>query len=152
MRFPIDTTQLAFTVTSPPMPARDFATKKAKVTDDGRPVMVVTLLAMDGTDSTKVKFNLAGEQHHLTPGLPVRVDGLAYGMAKDGEVRWWMADAVVPMVTGPVTAHHVAAPSVAASVATSTAGGNGDGAGASRGRNPVASRHGATPAESGGVA
>ncbi|MFI6919334.1 hypothetical protein ACIBIZ_05210 [Nonomuraea spiralis] len=146
MRFPIDTTQLAFTVTSPPMPAKDFATKKVKVTDDGRPVMVVTLLAMDGTDSTKVKFNLAGEQHHLTPGLPVRVDGLAYGMAKDGEVRWWMAEAVVPMVTGPVTAHHVAAPSVAASTA------GGEGTGAARGRNPVASRHGAAPAESGGVA
>ncbi|MEU8355639.1 hypothetical protein AB0C27_06440 [Nonomuraea sp. NPDC048882] len=97
MRFPIDTSQLAFTVTSPPMAAKDFATKKVKVTEDGQPVMVVKLLAMDGTDSTTIKFNMPGEQHHLTPGMPVRVEGLAYGMAKDGDVRWWTAAAVVPM-------------------------------------------------------
>ncbi|WP_327583376.1 hypothetical protein OHA25_47260 [Nonomuraea sp. NBC_00507] len=60
MRFPIDTSQLRFTVTSPPTAAKDFTTKKVRVTDDGRPVMVVNLLAMDGTDSTKIKFNLPG--------------------------------------------------------------------------------------------
>ncbi|MFI7449469.1 hypothetical protein ACIBQX_18375 [Nonomuraea sp. NPDC049714] len=97
MRFPIDTSQLGFTVTSPPMAAKDFSTKKVKVTEEGLPVMVVKLLAMDGSDSAMIKFNLAGEQHHLVPGMPVRVEGLAYGMAKDGEVRWWSATAVVPM-------------------------------------------------------
>ncbi|MEO3886221.1 hypothetical protein [Nonomuraea sp. B5E05] len=51
--------------TSPPTAAKDFATKKVKVTEDGQPVMVVRLLAMDGSDSTMIKFNLAGEQHHL---------------------------------------------------------------------------------------
>lgn len=67
------------------------------MTEDGRPVMVVKLLAMDGNDSTMIKFNLAGEQQHLVPGMPVRVEGLAYDMAKDGEVRWWSASAVVPI-------------------------------------------------------
>ncbi|MEU8244750.1 hypothetical protein [Nonomuraea sp. NPDC048916] len=97
MRFPIDTSQLGFTVTSPPMAAKDFATKKVKVTEDGQPVMVVKVLAMDGSDSTTIKFNLPGEQHHLVPGMAVRVEGLAYGMAKEGEVRWWSATAVVPL-------------------------------------------------------
>ncbi|MGP3920497.1 hypothetical protein [Nonomuraea sp. 10N515B] len=150
MRFPIDTSQLGFTVTSPPTAAKDFTTKKVRVTDDGRPVMVVNLLAMDGTDSTKIKFNLPGEQLHLTPGLPVRVEGLCYGMARDGEVRWWSADAVIPLNAGPVTAQHVSAPAVSASVPAP----NGEGAAATRGRNPHASatsaRHGAPAGEGGG--
>ncbi|MFI6742128.1 hypothetical protein ACIBI9_55270 [Nonomuraea sp. NPDC050451] len=134
MRFPIDTSQLGFTVASPPSPAKDFATKKVKVTEDGLPVMVVRLLAMDGSDSTMIKFNLAGEQHHLVPGLPVRVEGLAYGTAKDGDVRWWSATGVVPL-NG--SAGHVAA----APHGSPAAGEQGATAGA-RGRNPIgAARH-----------
>jgi hypothetical protein len=102
---------------------------------------------MDGNDSTKIKFNLPGEQNHLKPGQSVRVEGLAYGMARDGEVRWWSADAVIPLNAGPVTAQYVSAPSAPASVPAS----NGESpAGAARGRNPhAASRHGA-PGEGGG--
>ncbi|MGW6494477.1 hypothetical protein [Nonomuraea angiospora] len=134
MRFPIDTSQLGFTVASPPIPAKDFATKKVKVTEDGLPVMVVRLLAMDGSDSTMIKFNLAGEQHHLVPGLPVRVEGLAYGTAKDGDVRWWSATGVVPLNGG---AGHVAP----ASNGSPVAGEQGAAAG-TRGRNPIgAARH-----------
>ncbi|MGW4960337.1 hypothetical protein ACWEPL_24225 [Nonomuraea sp. NPDC004186] len=69
--------------------AKDFATKKVKVTEGGQPVMVVKLLAMDGNGSTMIKFNLEGAQHRLVPGMPVRVEGLAYGIAKDGGVRCW---------------------------------------------------------------
>ncbi|WP_219519762.1 hypothetical protein [Nonomuraea ceibae] len=54
------------------MAAKNFSTKK--VTEDGQPVMVVKLLAMHGNDSSLIKFNLPGEQHHLTPGMPVRVE------------------------------------------------------------------------------
>ncbi|MER6006934.1 hypothetical protein ABT120_50945 [Nonomuraea angiospora] len=141
MRFPIDTSGLGFTVTSPPTAAKDFATKKVKVTEDGQPVMVVKLLAMDGNDSTMIKFNLAGEQQHLVPGMPVRVEGLSYGMAKDGEVRWWSASAVVPINGASIAP---AAP------AASAAGESMTGA---RGRNPIgAARHSSASAagESGG--
>ncbi|MGP3965743.1 hypothetical protein ACTWPT_58350 [Nonomuraea sp. 3N208] len=87
MRFPVDTSQLGFTVTSPPSPAKDFTTKKVRVTEDGRPVMVVNLLAMDGNDSTKIKFNLPGEQNHLKPGQSVRVGAvLRHGQGRRGAV------------------------------------------------------------------
>ena len=145
MRFPIDTSRLAFTVTSPPIPARDFSTKKAKVTDDGKPVMVVNLLAMDGTDSTKIKFNLPGEQNHLMPGQPVRVEGLCYGMAKDGDVRWWLADAVVPL--------GAAAGQLSVSGAVAAAADGGAPAAVRSGRNPLAaaSRHGGAAVAGGEV-
>lgn len=96
MQFPIDTSGLAFTVAAPPAPARDFATKKAKVTDDGEPVMVVTVLAMDGTDSMKIKFSVVGAVP-LAQGQPVRIVGLCFATAKEGEMRWWQAQAVEPV-------------------------------------------------------
>ncbi|MEU6713801.1 hypothetical protein ABZ897_20195 [Nonomuraea sp. NPDC046802] len=141
MRFPIDTSKLGFTVTSPPTPAKDFATKKVKVTDDGQPVMVVKLLAMDGADSTMIKFNLAGEQHHLVPGMPVRVEGLAYGTAKDGEVRWWSATAVVP-VNGNAAQVPATPRGSAGGEQAATAG--------ARGRNPIGSARHSAAGESGG--
>ncbi|NUW33652.1 hypothetical protein HTZ77_19755 [Nonomuraea sp. SMC257] len=111
------------------------------MTEDGQPVMVVNLLAMDGTDSTKIKFNLPGEQRHLVPGQPVRVEGLCYGMAKDGDVRWWSASAVVPLTAAPAQA----VPAPPAPSGADTAGGT-------RGRNPLASaRHSSpVPGEPGG--
>ncbi|MFI6637435.1 hypothetical protein ACIBI7_51870 [Nonomuraea fuscirosea] len=148
MRFPIDTGRLAFTVTAPPNAAKDFATKKAKVTDDGQPIMVVTLLAMDGADSAKIKFNLPGEQSHLVPGLPVRVEGLCFNTAKEGEVRWWSAAAV--------TGLHASAPAHAPASVPASVGEAGSGG--TRGRSPHASaghastRHGgqASPLTAGG--
>ncbi|MEV4837033.1 hypothetical protein AB0K05_21065 [Nonomuraea sp. NPDC049486] len=151
MRFPIDAGRLAFTVTAPPNAAKDFTTKKAKVTDDGQPIMVVTLLAMDGADSAKIKFNLPGEQSHLVPGLPVRVEGLCFNTAKEGEVRWWSAAAVTGV---HASAAANAAPSRPASMA-------GEGAAGGTRRTPHASapsasassasaRHGGSPMATGG--
>ncbi|MEV6036231.1 hypothetical protein AB0L65_34100 [Nonomuraea sp. NPDC052116] len=95
--------------------------------ENGQPVMVVKLLAMDGNDSTMIKFNLEGVQHRLVPGMPVRVEGLAYDMAKDGGVRCWSATAVVPI-------NGAAAALVASAAGESMAG--------TRGRNPLgAARH-----------
>ncbi|MGW0481178.1 hypothetical protein [Nonomuraea sp. NPDC003214] len=136
MRFPIDTSQLAFVVTGPPMAAKDFSTKKVKVTEDGQPVMVVKLLAMDGNDSSLIKFNIPGEQHHLTPGMPVRVEGLTYGTAKDGEVRWWSATAVVPLhaATAPAGRNpHASTPAPSASAPAATGARHSGRAGAGEG-------------------
>lgn len=101
MQFPIDTSGLAFMVAAPPAPARDFSTKKAKVTEDGEPVMQVTVLAMDGTDSMKIKFTVVG-QVDVRQGQPIRIHGLRMGSAREGEIRWWQADRIEPLGGFPV--------------------------------------------------
>ncbi|MEV5414442.1 hypothetical protein AB0K60_37100 [Thermopolyspora sp. NPDC052614] len=146
MQFPIDTSGLAFTVAAPPTPARDFATKKAKVTDDGEPVMQVTVLAMDGTDSMKIKFTVVGAVQ-LAQGQPVQISGLCFATAKEGEMRWWQARAVEPIGYGPGAFPAESADSAGVMEQSEPPGGGR----ARAGRNPHAPvRHGAPPASPGG--
>lgn len=45
------------------------------MTEDGQPVMVVKLLAMDGTDSTTIKFNLPGSVDEQQATDQIRAQG-----------------------------------------------------------------------------
>lgn len=106
MRFPIDSTRLAFVVADAPEQARDFKTKQPKTTPEGAPVFVVSLLAMDGKDSAPVRVRVAGDPG-VVQGQPVQVAGLVLNKSSGAsDMSWWTADAVQPMAPAPSPGGH----------------------------------------------
>lgn len=101
MRFPIDSSRLAFVVADAPEQARDFKTKQPKNTPEGLPVFVVSLLAMDGKDSAPVRVRIAGDPN-LGQGQPVRAVGLVLNKASGAsDMTWWTAEAIEALAPPP---------------------------------------------------
>jgi hypothetical protein len=101
LRFPIDATRLAFVVADAPAQARDFKTKQPKTAPEGLPVFVVSLLAMDGTDSAPVRVRIVGDPK-LAQGQPVRVMGLTLNRSSGAsDMSWWTAEGIEALAPPP---------------------------------------------------
>jgi hypothetical protein len=88
-------------VADAPAQARDFKTKQPKTTPEGLPVFVVSLLAMDGTDSAPVRVRIAGDPN-LGQGQPVRVVGLTLNRSSgSSDMTWWTAEGIEALAPPP---------------------------------------------------
>jgi hypothetical protein len=78
MRFPIDTSEMAFQVVSRPEPLRDPTSGRARTTREGVPLFMVQLLtSWQGTVGT-IAVEVAREPSaDIRPGVIVHVIGLA---------------------------------------------------------------------------
>ncbi|MEU1734737.1 hypothetical protein [Streptosporangium sp. NPDC020145] len=96
MKFPIDTSSILFAIAIPGVVVTDFRTKEIRKNADGDVLHAVHLMAMDGVDSYLIKISLPYDPQ-LPAGQLVAVKGLAYQLAKAGEMRWWSAESVEPI-------------------------------------------------------
>ncbi|MFC3985389.1 hypothetical protein [Streptosporangium jomthongense] len=96
MKFPIDTSSILFAIAIPGVVVTDFRTKEIRKNADGHILHAVHLMAMDGVDSYLIKISLPYDPQ-LPAGQLVTVKGLAYQLAKAGEMRWWSAESVEPI-------------------------------------------------------
>jgi hypothetical protein len=77
VRLRLDTSEMSFQVTRAAEARMDFGKDVQKVDrDTGRPQWVVELLAQDPERGEVIRITVAGDQPKVTPGQPVRIDGL----------------------------------------------------------------------------
>lgn len=76
MKLRVDTSGTTFLCAGPPEPVVDFDSKAPRITEDGRPLFSVSLVALseDGAEVFAVK--VAGEPKGIVQGSGVKVSGL----------------------------------------------------------------------------
>ncbi|MBB6170724.1 hypothetical protein HNR23_000784 [Nocardiopsis mwathae] len=75
MRFPIDLSAVRVRVATPPEDDRDFETQQVKQNKDGRPMVRVSLMVLDGTEADVIRVRAPGPLE-LAPDDLVQVAGL----------------------------------------------------------------------------
>lgn len=76
MRIPVDTKSITFLAAGVPEPAVDFDSRQPRVGEDGRPLYVVSLVALDSEGAQVIPVKVAGEPKGITQGTSVTVTNL----------------------------------------------------------------------------
>lgn len=106
MELPIDGQKLAFVISEPASPRRDFETGAQRIDKaSGRGIWDVVLLAGDGAQSMPIKVKMFED----VPGqqmTPVKVDGLMFvrlEMRDGAKIEYFTAERITPMTAGPAS-------------------------------------------------
>ena len=76
MRLPIDTHSLTFFAVGVPEAVVDFDSKQPRNDADGRPLFSVGVVALVPEGAELLSVKVPGQPRGITPGVPVKVNGL----------------------------------------------------------------------------
>lgn len=76
MRIPVDTKSITFLAASAPERAVDYDSRQPKVEEDGRPLFVVSLVALDSEGAQVIPVKVPGEPKGIAQGTSVTVTNL----------------------------------------------------------------------------
>jgi hypothetical protein len=76
MKFPVDTSAIAFLCALEPQPVLDFETRRPRADENGEPLYVVQLIALAEGAAEILAVKVAGMPSGIRQGHPVKVHGL----------------------------------------------------------------------------
>jgi hypothetical protein len=76
MKFPVDTSAIAFLCALEPQPVLDFETRRPRADENGEPLYVVQLIALAKGAAEILAVKVAGMPSGIRQGHPVKVHGL----------------------------------------------------------------------------